>query len=228
MNTMLDLFQNSWVIGIAGGIISGLIVFFVTNLIFARRQSEEKLQRIRMANSEILYAIRPLIVSELTLSIQLLDSVINSTAKKFGLNIYEVLTHEEIANELTKEVLDNFFLTAENKLKYCDITNNIKGLKSETKAVSTTNYRSGHAPDSEINFLSLMFSVITASTIVIITTSLKKEVFVDNSAAPNLFSLILGVTSIPIFVLGIVNFFRMKKKNKILMDQDDDKSLDSA
>lgn len=52
---MQNILNNAWVTGIGGGIISSLIVFFVTRYFFSKREKREYLQKIETANNEILY-----------------------------------------------------------------------------------------------------------------------------------------------------------------------------
>jgi len=181
---MLDFFENSWITGIGGGIISGLIVFFVTNLIFSKRQNKEYLQKVRLANNEVLYAIRPLIVSEVTPKSSLLQAVLSATAMKYELEINDLVKKDEIANELSKEILDNVFLTAENKLKYCEITESLR-----LSDIPVTKKQTKNLNNSRMEFdlnnatvLSLMFSVVTASTVGLLVFSMKSDVFQRDKA----------------------------------------------
>ena len=43
---MLDFLQNQWVVGIGGGIISGIIVFFITKWLFQRKDNSKYLEQI--------------------------------------------------------------------------------------------------------------------------------------------------------------------------------------
>lgn len=60
----MDILNNPWVTGIGGGIISSLIVFFVTKYLFSKKENREYLQKIKTANNEILYSIRPLVIEK--------------------------------------------------------------------------------------------------------------------------------------------------------------------
>ncbi|TSJ39078.1 hypothetical protein [Fluviicola chungangensis] len=125
---MIEFLTNSWTIGIGGGVISGLIVFLITNKIFTRREDKEYTQKIEMANKELLYCIRPLIVGQNLPSQDLIDSVIFSTARKYGVEINDLYENDELAEDLTKEILDTPFLNSESKLKYCELTSKLKEL----------------------------------------------------------------------------------------------------
>ena len=55
----MELFNNPWFVGIGGGILSGLIVAYISRLIFSRRDNREYAQKVSQANHEVLYAVRP-------------------------------------------------------------------------------------------------------------------------------------------------------------------------
>ncbi len=43
---MIDIFNNSWITGIGGGIVSGFIVYFVTSKFLSKKQKKEYSQKI--------------------------------------------------------------------------------------------------------------------------------------------------------------------------------------
>ncbi len=55
---MKELLNNGWVIGIGGGILSGLIVTWLTRTLFSKKDLRELAANISSANREILYAIK--------------------------------------------------------------------------------------------------------------------------------------------------------------------------
>ena len=57
LKKIMNFLYNPWFIGIGGGIVSSLIVFFVTRAISNRKGNKEYLQRIKTANNEILYSL---------------------------------------------------------------------------------------------------------------------------------------------------------------------------
>ena len=125
MNTFINFISNAWTIGIGGGIVSGFIVFWVTNFFFTKREKKEYLQRVKTANNEILYAIRPLIVSQKIPVQAIIESLILSTSRKYMVNTTNLYTTQRLVEDLIKEVLDNAFLDADRKLEYCNIVNKI-------------------------------------------------------------------------------------------------------
>jgi hypothetical protein len=54
-----------WFIGLCGGLISGLIVKFVTKAILSKEEKVDYKQKVEMANSEIFNAVRPTIAENI-------------------------------------------------------------------------------------------------------------------------------------------------------------------
>ena len=54
----MSIFSNEWFTGIVCGIISGIVVYWITTRAYSRKQSKEYWQRVKAANNEILYTMR--------------------------------------------------------------------------------------------------------------------------------------------------------------------------
>ncbi len=111
---MKDFFTNPWV----SSIISGILVWIITTAFTKRKESKEYRQKIHSANNEILYAIRPLIVEELLPSLEMFNAIRVATAKKYIINSSDLYDISDVADELTKETMDNSFLSPERKISY--------------------------------------------------------------------------------------------------------------
>lgn len=117
---MAEFFGNPWVIGIGGGILSGIIVTFVSRALFSRRDNREYTQKLLSANHEVLYAIRPGVSEGLVPSQAVIEALVAATARKYGVDVTDLYTPKQIAQELMKEVMDSSFISAKSKEQYCD------------------------------------------------------------------------------------------------------------
>lgn len=115
----LDWLNNAWVTGIAGGVLSGLIVFFITKWLFSDQSKKELVQKAISANREIVYAIRGGIPEGVIPTAQTVDSLRAATARRFELAVEMVFSREELLDELTKEVMDSSFISAKTKHEHC-------------------------------------------------------------------------------------------------------------
>lgn len=219
---METFFTNSWTIGIGGGIISGLIVFLVTSKIFSKKENKEYLQKVRIANNELMYAIRPLVVEQTLPTIEIVNSILLSTAKKYNVQLSDLYKRDDIADDLTKEIMDNPFLTSENKLQYCKLTENIKLLDNTPvkNKVFTEKivYLQKERLISKESF-SLTLAVMTTLTVAVTLMFFSKDKFFSElkSDKIDLLSIIASFTIIPLIAITttkILEIFKTKEKIK--------------
>lgn len=111
--------NNPWVIGIGGGILSGALVTFFSRLILSRRDSGEYTQKLHAANRELVYALRPGVSEGLVPDRPVVLSLINATGRKYSVDPGDLMTPEQISEELTKEIMDSSFISAGTKQDYC-------------------------------------------------------------------------------------------------------------
>lgn len=131
----MEILSNPWVVGIGGGILSGLIVAIITRKIFSKRDNREYLQKVLGANREVLYAIRPGISEGLIPSKEVVDHLIKATARKYSVEPTSMLDISSIASELIKEVMDSSFISAQTKQDFCE---KLSALKPEEKLPAVT------------------------------------------------------------------------------------------
>jgi hypothetical protein len=115
-----ELLNNSWIVGIGGGVLSGLVVTAITRYLFSKRDNKEYLQKIEAVNREVIYALRPGISEGQIPTNDVLRSVVNATARKYKVNRTDVFRVDQIAEELIKEIMDSSFISSETKKSYCD------------------------------------------------------------------------------------------------------------
>ena len=120
MQIIVDWFNNTWVVGILGGILSGLIVNYVSRLFLSKKENREYLQKIFSANREVIYSIRPGISEGVIPKPETVEALIIATARKYSVNREDVYGQAEITQELTKEVMDSSFISSQLKQEYCD------------------------------------------------------------------------------------------------------------
>ncbi len=112
-----SILNNVWVSGIGAGILSGLALTLISRWL----QRREYQLRLKTANNEIIYAIRPFIAEKTAPSPIVLNSLLAATAINSGVNRKDLYTFEILADFLIKEVMDNSFLDSEKKFELCEI-----------------------------------------------------------------------------------------------------------
>jgi len=115
----MEWLNNPWVIGVGGGILSGLIVTGVSRWIFSGRDRKEHLSKVGSANREVVYAIRQGIPEDRVPTREIVEALISSTARKYGLSTSDLNQPQDVASDLVKEVMDSSFISADKKDQYC-------------------------------------------------------------------------------------------------------------
>ena len=129
----MDIFNNAWVVGIGGGILSGLVVTLITRYLFSKKDNKEYAQKIAAVNKEVVYALRPGISEGHIPDMEVLHSLINATARKYKINREDAYQAKQIAEELIKEIMDSSFISSDTKKNYCET---LAHLVNEQKEVS--------------------------------------------------------------------------------------------
>lgn len=117
---MIDILNNAWVVGIGGGVLSGLFVAFVSRYIFSKRDNREYTQKVEAANREVIYALRPGISDGKIPTEDILDALLNATSRRYRVSKEDIFKPKQLAEELIKEIMDSSFITSDTKQKYCE------------------------------------------------------------------------------------------------------------
>lgn len=112
--------NNAWVVGIGTGILSGLLVTWLLNLFISKKKDREYQQQISSANREIIYSVRVGIPESNLPTREIVEALIHSTARRYGVQPSELYQAKELSEELIKEVMDSSFLSQAKKIEYCD------------------------------------------------------------------------------------------------------------
>ena len=157
------MFSNPWFVGIGGGILSGLIVAFISRFIFSRRDSREYAQKVYQANNEMLYAVRPGISEGVIPTNTVLERLIDATARKYSIEKSDMHDLDQISSDLTKEVMDSSFISASSKQEFCQKLTAIQNDDDllETINVLTKNSDSVRYRQQLVLSLSLMAGSLT-------------------------------------------------------------------
>lgn len=239
----MDWLNNQWVIGIGTSIISGFLVFFFTRKFFTDKQNKEYDQKIRTANNEILYAIRPLIVEKTKPSIKVLNSVLYSTARKYNVELSDIYNTHTLCDDLTNEIMSNSFLSSEQKIELAELINKLKNDESELKKDKVKEiiiHTERKASSINSSFMAATLSIMTAMMALFISVfaGIKEtKVFSLDTKFPEWLSIILFATTVPMIAIVITTFLKYvkdkektleKKKLKDSAIEDQDNERDSS
>jgi hypothetical protein len=214
---MNEILNNPWLTGIGGGIISSLIVFFVTRYAFSKKEKKEYNQKIETANNEMLYSIRPLIIEKKIPSDEIFSSVRLATAKKYGVKPNDLYSGFSISNDLINEIMNNSFLSSDQKLELCELLNTMKKTKEKGKVDKNIEIIFMKEKDSlSSKYNSILLAMVSFATVLTMTlfTLKDKELKTEGLTIENL-SIFLFATVIPLVALTVLYSLKMiREKDK--------------
>lgn len=219
---MLDILNNPWVSGIGGGIISGLIVYFTTNWLLWKKQNKEYLQKVTTANNEILYSVRPLIVQKQIPSLEIIESIIESIARKYEVNKKDLLDMPLLSDDLIREVMENAFLDSTKKVEFCKEINDLKkiNIKEDKNYKFESVLYSKNRISSEYLSSTLAMTVATMTLIIPTLFALKdKSILNINESSVVIETIPLLLVSVLIPIMAIIIIPDSKKVLRRIMNR---------
>lgn len=167
----MEIFNNPWFVGIGGGILSGIIVAYITRLIFSKRDNREYSQKLSQANHEVLYAVRPGISEGKIPNNGVLRSLIEATARKYGVDKKDMHGLDEVSSELIKEVMDSSFISASAKQEFCE---KLTSIKEEVPMAERDEFEKEHDISARyrrqlVGVLSLMVGILTGFAVGVVS-----------------------------------------------------------
>lgn len=223
MDFGVDILYNPWVTGIGGGIISSLIVFFITKYCFTKKENKEYLQKIKTANNEIFYSIRPLIIEKKIPTIEILTAIRISLAQKYGLKKEDLYNELSLYNDLITDIMSNSFLTSEQKLDFCELLKPMNaGVIEKNQEIEYVYKYSLSARYSSILLSITSFFMVLVSTLLIARRT-DVEILFDIKE-----NILLVVTSIIVPLLTMFVFLFIKEKKHKLSNQNNNKKSDNV
>ena len=199
----MEYLSNPWIIGIGTGIISGLLVYWITNLIVHKRANKEYQQSLRAANNEILYTKRPFIVDKIIPPIQVVRSLLSSTARKYNVNQKDLYSIEVLVDDLTKEVLENPFLTSEVGMSYCTVLTSLVNENLKSASQKIIEVKSNRKSDTTINYMSFLFALTVAVITMFVFVFSNDHLFNMDDTFLRVFSMI-GASMMSLFFVSLI------------------------
>jgi hypothetical protein len=129
--------SHPWIVGIGAALISGLLVNLISKK-FGLNSDKHYREKIDTANNEVIYALRPSIAEGAMPSQQIIESLTKATARKYALKPENLMSPDDFADSLIKEVMDSNFLSHEKKIEYCTEVLKLKTPQPVSTTTTTT------------------------------------------------------------------------------------------
>ncbi len=112
------IFQNSWIIGIVTGIISGILVFFITKFFTNKKDRTVYYRKVKNANAEVIAALKPYIADKGLPEPEVFGSLIISTARAHNVQQEDMFSIENYCEELIREIISDVYVSNDKKQQY--------------------------------------------------------------------------------------------------------------
>lgn len=234
--SMLAFFKNAWFIAISSGIISGLVVFFVTKWIMKKKTNSEYLKEVRQANYSVISALKPYIAENGLPDIQTIQAVIQSISRKHGVKNTDMYSIKEYCEELIREILENVYVSSEKKKQYSEQlvlyinqlehTRLIDAQDYEHQIRALDNNRSRYGTDAKLLslVLSLMATMVTAFSV--LSKTYKFDLTLSHSFDSSTFVIMtVGITVTMISLMLSLLLYKLRSRfvRKDEMKQEEEK-----
>lgn len=113
-------FENAWFVGIATGIISGILVFFLTKWIMDKKGNVEYYKEVKNANQSVINALKPYIADKGLPRIEIFNALISSIARTHGVKDGDMYSVHIFCEELIREIISDVYVSNEKKEEYTD------------------------------------------------------------------------------------------------------------
>lgn len=133
---MKEFLENAWVVGIGGGIVSGIIVFFITKWIVDKKDNGEYLKTIELANKKVIGMLKPYIADKGLPDIEILNSIISAVSRKYKIKVSEMNSISIICEELIYEIVSNVYVANDKKEEYMNKMQKYKDDLNSTENIS--------------------------------------------------------------------------------------------
>ena len=221
----MEILNNPWITGIGGGVISGFIVYFVTSRLLSKKQDKEYSQKVKTANNELLYTMRPLVVQKQIPSKEVVEAIIESTARKYELNKGDLFDVFLLADDLIREVMENAFLESEQKIEFCKKISELKHEEVTEKQIKQIFEKVVYQKDRlSSQYVSILLAATASMMVLVVTLFLGLKDGLDFNGLNN-FSEVSSITLIGTLVpmTAMIMTMFLKKIKRIEINNRDNK-----
>lgn len=210
---MEDLVANPWIVGIGGGVISSLIVFFITKFFLSKKENKEYEQKVRLATNDVVYSVRPLVIDKAIPTNDVLAALRSAIAVKYGVKTSDVIGIKQLVSILVLEILSNSFLNSSQKNEYCNL---LMTMKDEPSHISSNDAHK--RKDGRNLYISMMLSLVCFSAVFASIVTSEKSHVVDIEVYRK--ALLLVISTL-MFLLGFTSFTLLKLKDSLRKRKED-------
>lgn len=122
----MAFFRNSWSIGIITGIISGVLVHFITSRFLDNKKKKEYFSHIEDANKEVVDALKPYIAEQGLPEFDVFNAIILSAARRHAVDHKDLYSPAQFCDEIIGEIIRDVYVSSEKKKEYSEAVTKYK------------------------------------------------------------------------------------------------------
>lgn len=113
----MELSTNPWFIGIFGGLISGILVYFITSIIASFINKKEYNKAVQDLNFKLSGMLIMSIAEDKIPNAKMIDSISKSLARRHNVKRDDINSIEDTYDDLVRELFETNFISVERKQK---------------------------------------------------------------------------------------------------------------
>lgn len=130
---MKEFFSNAWVVSI----ISGIIVFILTNALIMLQNRRKHKKQIIDANLMVLNCLRGYVVDNGLPENEIIEAIKHSVMRKYHVKYENIFSTISLYEELITDIIGNIYISNENKIKYINMLQDYLKQNNKIKNIST-------------------------------------------------------------------------------------------
>lgn len=204
----MNFIQNTWFVGITTGIISSILVFFLTKWIMDKSGKTEYYKQVANANHNVINSLKPYIADQGLPSTDIFNAIISSTARELGVDEKDMYSIDIYCEELIREIISDVYVSNEKKREYMNSLSEYKKKLFESGVVVFNEKKEGTTRIYSIEMIqktSLLLSLIFGiSTILSIALFYDPEIIIKKAGQAEPINISLGIKDSFLFLISII------------------------
>lgn len=219
------MFQNPWFVGIAGGLVSSVLGFFITSFISSKFGKKEYLKKVDQANNEVITLLRRAVSEGEFPNKAILDSIINATSRNYKIESNDMYDGPAVLENLIREVFDTSFIATNKKIESSHELIKVKKQYEEMlEGIVDKPIVENFSKNSNKNSLQQLISTMSLSiALLLILVFIKLDDYssllfnIDNKMIMMIISMLTIIMTLPLIMILKIRLEKLtssKKKNE--------------
>lgn len=159
---METILNNAWVTGIGTGLISSIIVYFLTNFLLKKNGEKEYWDRVNKANIEFINYLRSYVLNNGVPSEVIFEAVRDALVREYGVKENHLYCNSEICEEFVIEIIGNTYVPNDNKIILLKkLEDYLEQSKKENESIEVSSEKNIELSEKFVNTISFISAIIT-------------------------------------------------------------------